>query len=140
MHRPTTLPSSTAKFGGMEVSGARRLKALEDENGRLKRMLPDAILDNLALKGSPGKKVVTPAGHREAAAHLQSAHGWTLLRAIAQSRSWVDEILSGDADLDTIAIREGTSERQVRRAISLAFLAPTSCRLRSRERCHVTSA
>ncbi len=48
----------------------------------------------------------------------------TLLRAIAQSRSWVDEILSGDADLDTIAIREGTSARQVRRAISLAFLAP----------------
>ena len=48
----------------------------------------------------------------------------TLLRAIAQSRSWVDEILSGDADLDKIAIREGTSARQARRAISLAFLAP----------------
>lgn len=44
-----------AKFGGTEVSGARRLKALEDENGRLKRMLADAMLDNLALKDLLGK-------------------------------------------------------------------------------------
>ena len=34
-----------AKFGGMEVSEARRLKALEDENTKLKRMLADAMLD-----------------------------------------------------------------------------------------------
>ena len=35
-----------AKFGGMEVSEAKRLKALEEENGKLKRMLADAMLDN----------------------------------------------------------------------------------------------
>jgi putative transposase len=34
-----------AKFGGMDVSEARRLKALEDENAKLKRMLADAMLD-----------------------------------------------------------------------------------------------
>ena len=34
-----------AKFGGLDVSEARRLKALEDENARLKRMLADAMLD-----------------------------------------------------------------------------------------------
>jgi putative transposase len=34
-----------AKFGGMDVSEARRLKALEDENTKLKRMLADAMLD-----------------------------------------------------------------------------------------------
>ena len=38
-----------AKFGGMDVSEARRLKALEDENTKLKRMLADAMLDNVAL-------------------------------------------------------------------------------------------
>jgi len=34
-----------ARFGGMDVSEARRLKALEDENAKLKRMLADAMLD-----------------------------------------------------------------------------------------------
>ncbi|ANC52583.1 transposase [Brevundimonas sp. GW460-12-10-14-LB2] len=45
-----------AKFGGLDVSEARRLKALEDENARLKRMLADAMLDNVALKELLGKK------------------------------------------------------------------------------------
>ena len=45
-----------AKFGGLEVSEARRLKGLEDENGRLKQMLADAMLDNAALKDLLGKK------------------------------------------------------------------------------------
>src|SRR6187200_3074019 len=39
-----------ASFGGMDVSEARRLKSLEDENARLKRLLADAMLDNAALK------------------------------------------------------------------------------------------
>jgi putative transposase len=38
------------------VSEARRLKALEDENTKLKRMLADAMLDNVALKDLLGKK------------------------------------------------------------------------------------
>lgn len=45
-----------ARFGGMDVSEARRLKALEDENGKLKRMLADAMLDNVVLKDLLGKK------------------------------------------------------------------------------------
>jgi putative transposase len=45
-----------AKFGGMEVSEAKRLKRLEDENARLKRLLADAMLDNTALKDLLGKK------------------------------------------------------------------------------------
>ena len=44
-----------AKFGGMDVSEARRLKALEDENTKPKRMLADAMLDNVALKDLLGK-------------------------------------------------------------------------------------
>ena len=45
-----------AKYGGMDVSEARRLKALEDENARLKKLLADAMLDNSALKDLLGKK------------------------------------------------------------------------------------
>lgn len=45
-----------AKFGGMDVSEARRLKALEDENAKLKRLLADSMLDNVALKDLLGKK------------------------------------------------------------------------------------
>ena len=45
-----------AKFGGLDVSEARRLRALEDENAKLKRLLADAMLDNSALKDLLGKK------------------------------------------------------------------------------------
>ena len=39
-----------AKYGGMDVSEAKRLRALEDENARLKRLYADAMLDNAGLK------------------------------------------------------------------------------------------
>jgi putative transposase len=45
-----------AKFGGMDVSEAKRLRTLEDENTKLKRLLADAMLDNAALKDLLGKK------------------------------------------------------------------------------------
>lgn len=45
-----------AKFGGMDVSEAKRLKALEDENAKLKRLLADAMLDHVALKDLLSKK------------------------------------------------------------------------------------
>ena len=45
-----------AKYGGMDVSEARKLKALEDENARLKKLLADSMLDNAALKDLLGKK------------------------------------------------------------------------------------
>ena len=45
-----------AKFGGLDVSEAKRLKALEDENARLKRLLADAMLDNAGLKELIAKK------------------------------------------------------------------------------------
>jgi putative transposase len=45
-----------AKYGGLQVSEAKRLRALEDENSKLKRMLADAMLDNVALKDLLGKK------------------------------------------------------------------------------------
>ena len=45
-----------AKYGGLEVSDARRLKALEDENGKLKKLLAEAMLDNAMLKDIATKK------------------------------------------------------------------------------------
>ncbi len=45
-----------SKFGGMDVSDAKRLKALEQENTRLKRLLADALLENEATKEALRKK------------------------------------------------------------------------------------
>ena len=45
-----------AKFGGMAVSEAKRLKALEDENAKLKKLLAEAMLDNAVLKDLASKK------------------------------------------------------------------------------------
>ena len=44
------------KYGGLEVSEARRLKALEDENSKLKKLLAEAMLDNAMLKDVASKK------------------------------------------------------------------------------------
>jgi putative transposase len=45
-----------AKYGGLEVSEAKRLKGQESENARLKKLLADAMLDNAALKDLLAKK------------------------------------------------------------------------------------
>ena len=45
-----------AKFGGLTVSDAQRLKALETENAKLKRLLAESMLDNAALKDVVGRK------------------------------------------------------------------------------------
>ena len=45
-----------AKFGGMDVSEAKRLRALEEENSKLKRLLADTMLENAAIKEALSKK------------------------------------------------------------------------------------
>jgi len=45
-----------SKYGGLEVSETKRLRVLEEENIKLKRLLADAMLDNAALKDLLGKK------------------------------------------------------------------------------------
>ena len=44
------------KYGGLEVSDAKRLRALEDENKRLKKLLAETVLENAAIKDVLGKK------------------------------------------------------------------------------------
>jgi putative transposase len=51
-----TLYNWKAKFGGMEVSEAKRLKALEEENAKLKKLLADQMLEAAALRELLGKK------------------------------------------------------------------------------------
>jgi putative transposase len=51
----TTFYKWKAKFGGLEASDAKRLRTLEDENRRLKKLLAEQMLDNAALKDLVGK-------------------------------------------------------------------------------------
>ncbi len=51
-----TLYNWKARFGGMDVSDAKRLKALEDENAKLKKLLAESMLDTSALRELLGKK------------------------------------------------------------------------------------
>ena len=52
----TTFYKWKAKYGGLDVSEARRLKTLEDENAKLKKLLAEAMLDNAMLKDIASKK------------------------------------------------------------------------------------
>ena len=52
---PATFYKLKSNYGGMEVSEAARLKALENENAKLKRLLADTMLDNVVLKDLLGK-------------------------------------------------------------------------------------
>nr|WP_183937296.1 IS3 family transposase [Sphingomonas sp. BK481] len=72
-----------AKFGGLEVSDAKRLRSLEEENARLKRLLADTMLDNAGLKDLLSKKLVAPAAKRQAVVHLQTTLGMSERRACA---------------------------------------------------------
>lgn len=51
-----TLYKCKAKYGGRDVSNARKLKALEDENAKQKKLLAEAMLDNPILKDVASKK------------------------------------------------------------------------------------
>ena len=53
---PDTYYRWRRKYGGMEVADARRLKQVEDENRRLKKLVADLTLDKEALKDALGRK------------------------------------------------------------------------------------
>ena len=52
---PATFYKLKAKHGGMDLSDAKRLKQLEEENAKLKRLVADVMLDNVVLKDLLGK-------------------------------------------------------------------------------------
>lgn len=53
---PATFYKWKSKYGGLEVSEAKRLRSLEDENAKLKRLLAEAMLDIAVLKDITAKK------------------------------------------------------------------------------------
>ncbi|WP_156375492.1 IS3 family transposase [Methylobacterium sp. Leaf125] len=69
------------QFVGMGVPEIRRLKQLEDENGKLKRLVADLTLDRSMLQDVLKRKLVRPAVRREVAGHLQVAYDISERRA-----------------------------------------------------------
>ncbi|WP_423825915.1 IS3 family transposase [Sandarakinorhabdus cyanobacteriorum] len=70
-----------AKYGGLEVSEAKRLRSLEDENAKLKKLLAEAMLDIAVLKDISSKKMVTPDAKRNAVVHARETFGLSERRA-----------------------------------------------------------
>ncbi|WP_372993996.1 IS3 family transposase, partial [Sulfitobacter sp.] len=70
-----------SQYGGMEVSDAAKLRAVTDENAKLKRLLADTILDNAVLKDLPGKELTTPNERRAAALRAMRDHDISQRRA-----------------------------------------------------------
>ncbi|WP_089152689.1 IS3 family transposase [Rhizobium sp. Kim5] len=105
-----------AKYGGMEVSEAKRLKALEDENARLKKLLAEQMLDAAALRELLGKKMVGPAAKREAVTHLKAVMGLSERRAcqiISADRKTIRYRSSRPPEVDLRAkLRDLANERR----------------------------
>jgi transposase-like protein len=80
-----TLYNWKAKYGGLDVSEARRLRSLEDENRKLKKLLAVSMLDTAALRELLSKKMVGPAAKREAVTHLRGVLQMSERRAPAAS-------------------------------------------------------
>ena len=71
-----------SKYAGMEVSDARRLKALEDENRKLKKLLAESMLDVATLRESR-KKLLTPSSRRMVVTWAIDEKGYSQRRACA---------------------------------------------------------
>ena len=71
----TTFYKWKAKFGGLEVSEARRLRALEDENRRLKKLLARADARQCGAQGPGRKKLLTPRTRHAAVHNVVERHG-----------------------------------------------------------------
>ncbi|HHA1259768.1 TPA: IS3 family transposase [Enterobacter asburiae] len=69
------------KYGGMEVPEVKRLKSLEEENARLKKLLAEAMLDKEALQVALGRKLLTTDQKREAVEFMCDATGLSQRRA-----------------------------------------------------------
>lgn len=78
---PWTFYRWRSKYGGMAVPDARRLRELEDENRRLKKLVADQALDRAAAEGSLGKKVVTPEAKRRVVGFWRAGHSISERRA-----------------------------------------------------------
>ncbi|HEX2680648.1 MAG TPA: IS3 family transposase [Candidatus Dormibacteraeota bacterium] len=72
-----------SRYGGMEVSDARKLKVLEDENRKLKKLLAESMLDVATLREALGKKLLTPSSRRMVVTWAVDEKGYSQRRACA---------------------------------------------------------
>ena len=91
-----------SRYGGMEVSDARKLKALEEENRKLKKLRAESLLDAATLKGMLGKKLCRASlsllGRREAPCERQcSSSGDCELRCFSPARRRLSTASGGPA-------------------------------------------
>jgi putative transposase len=75
-----------SKFAGMDVSEAKRLRELQAENAKLKKLLAETLLDKVALEDVVSKKVVTPSAKRAALGYLPQAYAMSQRHACALVR------------------------------------------------------
>ena len=104
-----------ARYGGLEVSEARRLKALEDENAKLKRLLGRGHARQRRAQGSAAKKLTSPAARREAALRLMAERGLSQRRAcglVAVDPKTVRRAVAPDAPELRQRLRELAGERR----------------------------
>ncbi len=80
-----------AKFGGLEVSDAKRLKTLEDENGKLKKLLAEAMLDIAVLKDINSRKWCRPPPNGRP--WLMRAGDYAHKGAYAKTHHWITRLL-----------------------------------------------
>lgn len=103
---PTTFYRWKAKFNGMEVSEAKRLKQLEDENRRLKQMVADQALDIQMLKAvvekngeargaAPGRGLSAGGVRSESEAHLQGDRDGPIVVPLCQPEGGAGEAAPG---------------------------------------------
>jgi putative transposase len=74
-----TLYNWKAKYGGLDVSEAKRLRTLEDENRKLKKLLAESMLDNAALKELLSR-TTAPAAHQPS--WWRQRHIWKLVAMV----------------------------------------------------------
>ncbi|WP_096461605.1 IS3 family transposase [Sulfurifustis variabilis] len=115
-----------AKYGGLDVAELKRMKELETENARLKRMFAELSLENHALKDLIPKKALSPAERRESAAYLVGQHGLAVRRActavgLSRAAYYRVPVPAAERDREVIAALSGVVERHHRWGFWMCF-------------------
>ncbi|AZR22575.1 IS3 family transposase [Xanthomonas vasicola] len=113
-----------SKYGGMEAADVQRLRDLETEHSKLKRMYAELAMENHALKDVIAKKPVDPAHKRPLLAWLVEQHGWSERRACAVvgvARSTARYRRRPDRDEEVIALLSELAERFPERGFGKLF-------------------
>lgn len=135
-----TLYNWKAKYGGLKPSEASRLKGLEDENRRLKKLLAEAVMDNSVLRELLRKKLIGPAARfgvveRVMREHEYSERAACRLIGVDRSAFRYERADGGDAALRK-RLRELANQRRrfgYRRLVLRSASNPAAARGRDRE-------